>query len=322
MSNRKIQRSRAFLLAVVAASFTMPAIGLGSGRAPHVTAEQYYRSAKLYLDPYADEFNPTKARDALQKAIQLKPDFAEAYCKLGSAYHWEHLPRFDGPPSNSKEEIEAYEEAIRVKPDFAPAYVELGKTYLTYIGLAPSTEQEPLMRRAAQLYFRALEVDPRCAEAYYELAELYFLKEDYDGSLREIWKALSVDLAFPSHHQALLWGLGYEQGRHDDVIPLYKAAINLGHNVAANLRLLGDAYCDLRDYDAALRSYEESILVDKDDTFGTRKRIADVYLAVGNKGAALTEGFRLKGDAEARTNFLESLFKSWAAESIIYNAEK
>ncbi|HLG17029.1 MAG TPA: tetratricopeptide repeat protein [Blastocatellia bacterium] len=119
-----------------------------------------YRTLKQYA----------KEVEALEQAIRLNPNDAEAYCQLGDAHS-----TFDAgrkvPPFLSSEELEkvveshrkkaevavqAYTQAIAIKPDYAGAYRGLGDAYLSLRRHRESTEayerairyapQDPLMR--------------------------------------------------------------------------------------------------------------------------------------------------------------------------------
>ena len=58
-----------------------------------------------------------KAISFYLKAIELKPDYAEAYYNLGLAYKNQ---------GNLTKAIESYKKAIEVDPDHADAYINLG----------------------------------------------------------------------------------------------------------------------------------------------------------------------------------------------------
>ncbi|HPN56534.1 MAG TPA: tetratricopeptide repeat protein, partial [Candidatus Omnitrophota bacterium] len=63
---------------------------------------------------------PETAVKAFQSAIQLNPDFAEAYYNLGNAY---------GDLGRHAEAIQVYQSAITLNPNFAEAYNNLGLAY-------------------------------------------------------------------------------------------------------------------------------------------------------------------------------------------------
>jgi cytochrome c-type biogenesis protein CcmH/NrfG len=91
------------------------------------SGQAQYELGVAYLESNKDS-NYTKAIGALKQAIKLKPDFAEAYCKLGDAYDVFHHHQLRS--DHSAEEIEAYSKAIEINPNYAEAFVGLGKIFI------------------------------------------------------------------------------------------------------------------------------------------------------------------------------------------------
>ena len=78
-------------------------------------------------DEYAKGMRAKRAKEwsvagaAFRKAVELKPDFPEAWNELGYAYR--HL-------GNYPESVKAYDEALRLKPRFPEALEYLGEAYV------------------------------------------------------------------------------------------------------------------------------------------------------------------------------------------------
>lgn len=92
-----------------------------------------------------------KAVEALEKAVELDPNLAEAWNDLSYAYlrRWEDRhARPPGNPGGHKEEIEAARKALALKPDWAFAQYNLGAALLAD-GQYPEAV-EPLRRSAEQ----------------------------------------------------------------------------------------------------------------------------------------------------------------------------
>ena len=106
------------------------------------------------------------------KAIQIKPDFAEAYYNRGIAL--QELGKL-------QEAIGSYDKATQIKPDYAEAYYNRGIT-LQELGK---------LQEAIGSYDKATQIKPDYAEAYYNrgiaLQELEMLKEEiksYDKAIQ------------------------------------------------------------------------------------------------------------------------------------------
>src|SRR5437016_9906082 len=104
-------------------------------------------------------------RDRLVAARPVAPEVYESYVK-GS-----------NDPQYTKAQIEHriadFQDAIRMDPTFDPAYVGLAGTYISYQDIfvgAPPSEIRPKATSAAR---KALELDPKLAEAHAILAEMY-----------------------------------------------------------------------------------------------------------------------------------------------------
>ena len=85
-------------------------------------AEAYYQMGMAY----GMSNQSYEAIECFRKAIDIKPGFAEAHYNMGVAYAIGY--------KDYKTAIECYKNAIQYKPDFAPAYLILGITYVKNIG--------------------------------------------------------------------------------------------------------------------------------------------------------------------------------------------
>lgn len=325
MLRTKLARCRIALLVLVLSALVFQPFGARSGKAFGVSAQKHYLLATTYLEG----LDEGRAIEELHSAIEMQPDFAAAYCKLGEAYHLQHIGRhlrelldgttFDERPRHSQEEMRAYEDALRVDPTFAPAYVEIGKTYITYVARDEAPEES--MTRAESLYLLALDIDPNCSEALYELGALYFQRGEFEEFLQAYWKALSADKDFPSTKGGLLSQFAFEQKRPDDVIAIHKAAIALNHNVAGNYLALGDLYRMLEDYSSALEAYKKSIAWNPDNV-AAHDRLGNLYLKTGDKAAAIDQGSWLMRRARAQTDFLDRWFDTQYASAVLWRASR
>jgi tetratricopeptide (TPR) repeat protein len=113
------------------------------------------------------ERNYAEAIDDFVKAVQTKPDFADAYFGLGNAY--ESLGRH-------REAIAAYTELIRLQADSPEAFIERGAAYQW---ISP-----PEFQKAIADFAEAIRLRPNSEDGYFRRAIVYA------GPLRQPAKAI------------------------------------------------------------------------------------------------------------------------------------
>ena len=99
------------------------------------------------------------------RAIELYPDFIEAYLARAQVYFW--IDDFD-------KAIKDYTSVIEIDPDYASAYVGRGQAY----------SNKGCYARAIDDFSRAIEIDPDYASAYVGRGCVY-LKKDCDARAKE-----------------------------------------------------------------------------------------------------------------------------------------
>jgi len=87
-----------------------------------------------------------KAIEAYNKALAIKPDYAQAYYNLGNALHEQ---------GKLEEAIEAYNKALAIKPDYAQAYYNMGITL----------QEQGKLEEAIEAYNKSLAIKPDYAAA-------------------------------------------------------------------------------------------------------------------------------------------------------------
>lgn len=135
------------------------------------------KSKELYLlKAIADDFRGATedAVAACRKALEIDPEYAEAYERLGHVLHW----RAERRP----EAIAAYESALKINPRLFSVYESLGETAL-------SAEDE---KRAEELFRQAMIVDPTHMSGRFGLGRL-LVKQGRLAEARELWEGRSSD---------------------------------------------------------------------------------------------------------------------------------
>jgi tetratricopeptide (TPR) repeat protein len=201
-------------------------------------AEQIYRqilaanpneaNAWHLLGVIACEFGkPEMAIECIGRALQLRPDSADAHYNLARAFH--QLERLN-------DAIASYRRARTLKPDYAEAHSNLGLALQT----------QGIFDEAVTSYRRAVELRPDHAETHYSLGNALKEAGKTTESIAAYRRALELN---PSHADALNnMGLALEQQGHlDEAVACYRRATDLkpdfvgAHwNLSLLLLVLGD----------------------------------------------------------------------------------
>ena len=177
---------------------------------------------------------------AYDKAVRLKPDYAEAHNNRGNTLR--DMGRLD-------DALAAYDRAVRLKPDYANAYNNRGNT-LRDIGHLDS---------ALAAYDKAVRLKPDYPEAHNNRGRTLLDMVRLDDALAAFDKALRLnpDLAEAHNNRASTLR---DMGRLDDALAAYDKALRLkpdlaeAHNNRGNtLRYVGRLDDALAAYDTALR---------------------------------------------------------------------
>ena len=129
-----------------------------------------------YTKARADWFRNAKDEGSasVRKAIELKPDYAEAYLLLGDLL---------GVGKGSEEEsAAAYRKAIELDPKLLDAYKYLGKRL----------EGQKDDKGAEEAYRTAMQIDPKKASGRTDLGRL-LVKQGRLAEARELWNARTTD---------------------------------------------------------------------------------------------------------------------------------
>jgi tetratricopeptide (TPR) repeat protein len=178
---------------------------------------QYQKAIRLKPD-YAEVHNnlgdtllkkgqTDKAIRQYQEALRLKPDFAGAHYNLGIAL---------GEKGQIDEAIRQFQEAIRLKPDFAGAHYNLG------IALGEKGQTDEAIRQ----YQESLRLKPDYAEAYNNLGYCLLRKGRIDEAIRQYQEALRLKPDYAKTHNNLGMALA-KQGRTDEAIRQFQEALRL-----------------------------------------------------------------------------------------------
>ena len=201
----------------------------------NVAAETY----NTIGDKLDDEKKHRESIPFLDRAIQLKPDYAYAYNVRGIVYH------------NLKEYVLAlanYSKAIDLNPSYADAYYNRG---ITYDNLKDYT-------LALADYSKAIDLNPSDAIAYNNRGITYFNQQDYTLALADYSKAIDLN---PSYAKAYnnRGNIYFNQQDYTLALADYSKAIDLNPSYADAYNNRGNIYFNQQDYTLALADYSKAI---------------------------------------------------------------
>ena len=218
------------------------------------SAYSHYLKGRLH-----DKQNMTvEALEEFEKAVRLRPRFAQAYVELGTAR----------AKMSDERALGAFEKAVDLGPDNANAHYLLGREYLRKRRVAEATEH---LREAARL-------KPNHRAVLYNLARA-LRKGGLSDESKGVEKKLSEILrssARATQHAMLITSLGNEgvelekSGNVTGAIEKYAAALELDP-LHSGFRLnLGLALCRLSRWEEGIEELREAIRIHPDNQEATR----------------------------------------------------
>ena len=125
---------------------------------------------------------------AYRKAIDIKPDYADAYNNRGNALK---------DQGKLEEAIEAYKKALAIKPDYAEAYNNMGN----------ALKEQGKLEASVGAYNKALAIKPDYAEAYNNMGNALKEQRKLEESVDAYNKALAIKPDYAECHKNLSFAL-------------------------------------------------------------------------------------------------------------------
>jgi tetratricopeptide (TPR) repeat protein len=175
------------------------------------TAEKYFELSLLYYQ--AGKYK--ESVDAGLEAVKLKPDYADAYNNICSAYSL--MKEYD-------KAIEACEKAIKAKPDYQLAKNNLADainqrdkitnlekaisdepTPENYLDLSLKYYEQGLYEKSVEACKNAVKLKPDYAVAYSNMGAAYNMLKQWDKAIEACNKAIAIDPTFKLANGNLNW---------------------------------------------------------------------------------------------------------------------
>jgi tetratricopeptide (TPR) repeat protein len=160
-----------------------------------------------------------------------------------------------------RQSVGFFEQAIQSDPRYAPAYVGLADAYslLSSYGVLDPREGMPKARDAAN---RALTLDPRLAEAHASLGRTAMIFDwDWATTERHFKRAIELNPRCAQAHQWYAYLLS-TLGRHDEALASARRALALDPASLIANTAVGYVLHTARRYDEAIQQFERTLRLD------------------------------------------------------------
>jgi len=185
-----------------------------------------------------------EALKAFNKAIKIDPQFAEAQYSKGVAF---------GGRGEYKKARRAYERTVKINPQFVEAWYNKG------FALYKLRKYE----EALKAFEKAIEINPQLADAWNGKGIALYNLGGYKEALRAHEKAIEINPKDTSPYaNANLGNLFLNLGDLENASENVKTALAINDKFTSALRLKGRIEIEEKNYDGAIKSFEEAIRSD------------------------------------------------------------
>lgn len=170
-----------------------------------------------------------------EKALELDPQYAEAYAQLG----WTYFAEWDWSqdPQSMERAFALAQKALARDDSLSKAHL-----LLAYIYLFNNQKQHELAIAEAE---RAITLDPSNAEAYAVLGQILTVVGRPEEAIGLAEKAMRLNPLYPSYHLTVL-GIAYRwTRRYEEAIAALKRAISANPNYLLSHLILAGTYSEL-----------------------------------------------------------------------------
>jgi serine/threonine-protein kinase len=255
------------LARLLAVELNPHALGRASGDAAAAPAYESYLKGLSYLQRFDRPGNLDTAIQMFQDAVQADPSFALAYARLADALWTKH--KSDPDPKLVDQALANGRHAAQINAQLSPVRVILGR-------LEAGTGKYDL---AIQEFQRALELDPRSAEAWQQIATAYESlgrPSDAEASIR---KAIALRPDNWAGYNAL-GGFFLRAERYPEAADAYQKVLDLTPDNPVGYSNLGVVLKCMQDRVGARRMYEKAIALNP--SYFAYTNLAVLYYADGD----------------------------------------
>jgi adenylate cyclase len=169
---------------------------------------------------------------------------------------------------NIPKAIGFYEQAIAHDPNYALAYAGLANAYVLLPFYTGNARRSDSFAKAKEAALKALQLDPKVAEAHGSLGKLNFFHMDLAGAMREYQRAIELKPNYATGHQWLGNDPLVSFGRFDEAIAEGKRAVELDPLSPVINADLGVTLYLARRYDDAIEQLRKTLAIDPTFFYG------------------------------------------------------
>jgi tetratricopeptide (TPR) repeat protein len=184
------------------------------------------------------------AIESYKKALEIKPDYPEAYYNMGIALKNQ---------GNLDAAIDNYKKALDLKPNYVEAYFNMGNLL----------KDKGDFEAAIDSYKKALEIKSDYPEAYYNMGIALKNQGNLDAAIDSYKKVLELK----PHYVEAYFNMGNilkDKGDFEAAIESYNNALEIDPDYVEVNNNLGIAFKDKGDFEAAIDSFNKALEINPD----------------------------------------------------------
>jgi len=206
-----------------------------------------------------------RALEWFQEAVQLNPEYNEAYSNIGGI-----LIQMGRPA----EAVPHLERAITLDPENYEAFSNLGS----------AKHHQNLLDEAVEYYLKSIRLYPDFEAAHNNLGAVLTQKGDIEGAMRHLNQAIRINPRYTEAHNNL--GLAMAKlGREQDAIASFQQALRLNPDYAPAHLNLGIIRLEKQDMDRARDHLQQAVQLNP-QSVNALDRLATVFVMQGQYHAA------------------------------------
>lgn len=238
-------------------------------------ALELYSRARYLILSAGRKGEMQRARELLEQAVELDPEYAAAWATLGSLYLG--LKSLAGMPVDEATRLAdaAIDRALALEPDLAAGY-SARSLFLT---------DQLRYEEAEDAALKALELNPGSSEDHRRYARLLLQLDRHDESVEQARRAVELDPLSVNARASLgdaLWWAGDWEGTVTESLKLIEMAPDLAYAYYN----LGYGYAMQDRHEEAIRAFEKAVELDPEDP-GNRLGLAWAWAREDNRDSAL-----------------------------------